>query len=186
MRLESMKPALALLLVGIGLAACDRKTEPAPVAQSSQTAAGARKAIAAGWTVTEGIKTPESVVYDEASGFVFTSQINGAPDGRDGNGTIAKLNGDGTVVKADFVTGLNAPKGLRVCDGTLWTADINEVIGIDAASGAVKSRVAIPASMFLNDVACTGATVYVTDMMANKIYRVANGAATVVAEGDLE
>ena len=181
-----MRCPAALLLVVIGLGACNRGAEPAPEAQSPQTTAGARKAIVAGWTATEGIKTPESVVYDEASGFVFTSQINGAPDGRDGNGTIAKLNGDGSVAKADFVTGLNAPKGLRVCDGTLWTADLNEVITIDTMSGAIKSRVAIPDAMFLNDVACSGATAYVTDMMANKIYRVANGAATVVAEGELE
>ena len=181
-----MRCPVALVLVVIGLGACNRGTEPAPAEQSPQTTAGARKAIVAGWTATEGIKTPESVVYDEASGFVFTSQINGAPDGRDGNGTIVKLNGDGSVVKSDFVTGLNAPKGLRVCDGTLWTADLNEVIGIDTATGAVSSRVAIPDAMFLNDVACTGATAYVTDMMANRIYRVADGTATVVAEGELE
>lgn len=175
-----------VLFVCSALAACGG-TGTTPAADPPPAAAAAvPNAVTAGWTTTDGIRTPESVYYDAASGFIFTSQINGAPDGKDGNGTIAKLNGDGSVVKADFVSGLNAPKGLRVCNGTLWTADINDVIAIDAATGAIKSRVTIPGSMFLNDVACNGDTAYVTDMMANKIHSVANGAATVVAEGDLE
>jgi hypothetical protein len=66
---------------------------------------------------------PGSVFFDPASGFVFSSQVEGAPDARDGNGRIVKLNRDLSLVKADFVTGLNAAKGERVCGGTLWTAD---------------------------------------------------------------
>ena len=142
--------------------------------------------LTAGWTTTEGIKTPESVFYDAASGFIFTSQVDGAPDAKDGNGRIVKLNGDGSVAKADFITGLNAPKGVRVCNGTLWAADLGEVIEADAATGTIKSRVAIPDATFLNDVTCEGQMAYVSDMMGNKIYMVMNGAATVVAQGDLE
>jgi hypothetical protein len=138
------------------------------------------------WTATDGIKTPESVYFDSASGFVFSSQIDGAPDGRDGNGRIAKLNRDGTLVKADFVSGLNAPKGVRVCNGTLWTADIDEVLAIDAASGQIKNRTKIADAKFLNDVACAGDTAYVTDMLGNRVYAVKDGKATVAAEGDLE
>lgn len=179
-----MKRAAALFLSTV-LAACGGSTQPA-TDSAPAPAPAAPPAVTAGWTVTEGIQTPESVYYDAASGFIFTSQINGAPDGKDGNGTIVKLNGDGTVANAAFVTGLNAPKGLRVCDGTLWTADINEVLAIDVATGAIRSRVTIPGSMFLNDVACNGATAYVTDMMANKIHAVTNGTAKVAAEGDLQ
>jgi sugar lactone lactonase YvrE len=57
---------------------------------------------------------------------------------------------------------------------------------VDAATGTIKTRVAIPEAKFLNDVACDGAKVYVSDMMGNKIYMVADGKASVAAEGDLE
>ena len=129
--------------------------------------------LVGGWTATDGIETPESVYVDAASGFIFASQIAGMPDGRDGNGRIVKLGGDGQVVSSTFVTGLNAPKGLRAHNGTLWTADLDEVIGIDIATGTVQTRVKIAGAMFLNDVAVgPDGTVYVSDMMANRIYAI--------------
>ena len=185
----SVRYALTLSLSASLLsAACGGSEAPAeqPAAETAAPAPAATAApLAAGWTATEGIETPESVYVDPASGFVFTSQIAGAPDGRDGNGRIAKLNGDGTVVSSTFTTGLNAPKGLRAHNGTLWTADLDEVIGIDIATGAVQSRVKIDGAMFLNDVAVgADGTVYVSDMMANRIYAVQNGTASVFAEGE--
>src|SRR5215467_1561975 len=38
------------------------------------------------WSVTEGLDSPESVYYDAASGFLFSSQIGGDASARDGNG----------------------------------------------------------------------------------------------------
>jgi hypothetical protein len=167
-------------------AACGR-SEPAaelPAAEAHDPAAHAAP-ITAGWMVTDGIETPESVYVDAASGFIFASQIAGAPDGRDGNGHIVKLGGDGQIVSSAWVTGLNAPKGLRSHNGTLWTADLDEVIGIDIASGAVTSRTKIDGALFLNDVAVgPDGTVYVSDMMANRIHAVRDGKAAVFAEGE--
>ena len=80
------------------------------------------------------MRTPESVYLDEGSGYLYVSQINGNPGEKDGNGRISKLGLDGSVVTADWVTGLNAPKGLRSFAGTLWVADIDEVLAIDIAS----------------------------------------------------
>jgi hypothetical protein len=174
-------------MLAAGLVGCGGSTTlPADSSQPQPAATTAAAPLTAGWTTTDGIKNPESVYYDSASGFVFTSQIDGAPDGKDGNGRIAKLNGDGSVANANFVTGLNAPKGLRVCDGTLWAADLGEVLAVDVASGAITSRVAIPESKLLNDIACDGSMAYVSDMLGNKIYMVMNGTASVAAEGDLE
>jgi hypothetical protein len=178
----------ALLALASLLAACGGSQ---PAATSTTTAAGApvipvAAPVTGGWTTTEGIKTPESVYFDPASGYIFSSQINGAPDGRDGNGSIVKLNGDGSVVSATFVTGLNAPKGLRACLGTLWNAHLNEVIGIDVRDGAIKSRLTIPDAKFLNDVECTNdGAVYVSDMIGNRVYVVKDGAATVFLDSDV-
>jgi sugar lactone lactonase YvrE len=179
------------IFLGIVLSGCS----PAPSQETSTPAAspspGAAPApaapgrVTAGWMVTEGVNAPESVYVDTASGYVFVSNIGGMPGDRDGNGNIMKLTPDGKVVSAAWVTGLNAPKGLRSHNGTLWTADIDEVVAIDIASGKVLSKLKIDGAQFLNDVAVgDDGTVYVSDMLASKIYAVKDGKASVFAEGD--
>lgn len=180
---------LSLFVLSMYVAACGGSQAPPPAETAAPAPAPAPVAalpLTAGWSATNGIATPESVYVDPASGFIFSSQIDGAPDGKDGNGRIVKLNGDGSVVSSTFVTGLNAPKGLRACAGTLWTADLGEMIGVDVATGAVKSRTAIADAQFLNDVACTDdGTVYVSDMMGNKVFAVKDGAASVFLDSSV-
>ncbi|MBM3817960.1 MAG: hypothetical protein FJW14_02910 [Acidimicrobiia bacterium] len=177
---------VALAFVCLAAAACNRPAEqPAQEAPAPAPAPAAPVPLTAGWTVTDGIAAPESVYVDTESGFIFSSQIDGAPDAKDGNGRIVKLGGDGKVIAANWVTGLNAPKGLRSCQGTLWVADLGEVVAIETASGRISSRVALPNAQFPNDVACgPDGTVYVSDMIGNRIYAVQNGTATVFAEGE--
>ena len=81
------------------------------------------------------------------------SNINGGVTDKDGNGYISRLTPDGRVVNAKWATGLNGPKGLRGVGSTLWAADIDEVVGIEIASGRITSRVKIDGASFLNDLA---------------------------------
>jgi sugar lactone lactonase YvrE len=185
-----MRSVLLIFILTVTLASCagaPEPTQPAPATPPPAPAATAPAqppAVKAGWVVQD-MRTPESAYLDEGSGYLFVSQINGAPTDRDGNGRISKLGLDGTVVSADWFTGLNAPKGLRSFGGTLWVADLDEVIGIDIASAKENARVKIDGAVFLNDVAVgADGTVYVSDMMANKIYAIKDGKATVFAEGE--
>jgi outer membrane protein assembly factor BamB len=173
--------------LGITVSACGSAPEnqTAPPEAAASPAAAAPSRVTAGWTVTEGVDTPESVHVDAASGSIFVSMVAGQPGDRDGNGRIMRLAPDGTVVSASWVAGLNAPKGLRSHNGILWTADIDEVVGISIASASVASRLKIDGAQFLNDVAVgEDGTVYVSDMLASRIYAVKDGKATVFAEGD--
>ena len=133
------------------VAACRAADEPAfPVA----------------WEVTSGVQSPESAYFDAASGFVFVSNIGGGgPTGKDGDGFLSKLTPDGKVVAAKWITGLNAPKGIRSSGGRLWVSDIDQLVGVDIAQGKIAERVAVPGAEFLNDVACDAqGAVYVSDM----------------------
>jgi sugar lactone lactonase YvrE len=176
-----------LIVAALAVSSCGRSEPPERevVVEEPSEAQAAPVELAVAWTDTDGIQTPESVYYDQASGFIYSSQIAGAPDQKDGKGWIVKLDASGNLVKADWVTGLNAPKGLRAVNGVLWTADLTEVIGIDLASGTIKTRINIPDAKFLNDVA-TGAdgTVYVSDMIGNRIYAIKDGKASVFMVGD--
>ncbi|HXD74214.1 MAG TPA: hypothetical protein VN628_10775 [Vicinamibacterales bacterium] len=133
--------------------------------------------------MTEGMDSPESVYYDAASGFVFSSQIGGDASAKDGNGRIVKLTIDGKVVDTKWSKAtLNAPKGLRSYRNTLFVVDIDEVVGFDIASGREVSRVKTDAK-FLNDMAtASDGAIYATDSFANRVYVVKNGAASVFVE----
>lgn len=177
--LRALSFSIPLALV----AACggNEAPPPAPGAGGMDTQ---MPAVASGWSVTTGVEMPESVYVDAESGFIYASQIVGAPDARDGNGRIARLNLDGTMDEADWVTGLNAPKGLRRAGDMLWTADLDQVVGIDIASGEITTRLTIDGAQFLNDVAAgPDGTVYVSDMMASRIHAIRDGQASVFAEG---
>jgi hypothetical protein len=179
---------LCLAVVAVLLTvACGNSTNPSE-AVATNAASEPAPAPSPMWAVTENIDTPESVYVDPESGFIYTSQIVGAPDGRDGNGRIVKLDRNGTVVSANWVTGLNAPKGLRNCQGTLWMSDLDEVVGVNIATGQITSRMKVAGAQFLNDVTCgADGTVYVSDNVASRIYAVRNGAVSTFAEGeDLE
>ena len=173
--------SLVILITGAACAPVVETPAPGPEPDPADP-------TAALWTVTEGIETPESVYVDPVSGSIFVSQIAGDPGTADGNGWIVQLSMDGTVMNAEWATGLNAPKGLRSFAGVLWTADINEVIGWDIASGDEVERITVDGAMFLNDVAAgEDGSVYVSDFMANRIYRIEDGEVSVFAEGaDLE
>ncbi|MEP7050306.1 MAG: hypothetical protein ABJB12_08145 [Pseudomonadota bacterium] len=109
--------------------------------------------------ITEGIATPESVLYDEANDRYLVSNIDGKPDGVDGNGYITEISPDGKVSKAKFIAGgvgkvkLDAPKGTGISAGILYVADITVVRKFDLKTGAPKGDIAIPGATFLNDIA---------------------------------
>lgn len=169
-----IRHVIGTLAVGAAVAATAIAQAPAPTAPALQPV----------WNLTGDFAAPESAYYDAASNSVFISSINGQILDKDGNGYISRLSPDGKVVNAKWVTGLNGPKGLRSVRGTLWVADIDEVVAMDIASGRITSRVNVEGSQFLNDLATApDGTVYVSDSMLSRIYQVKDGKSSVFVEG---
>lgn len=122
------------------------------------------------WTA-EGFAQPESAAYSAQQNRIYLSNIDGAPDAKDGKGFISVLSGDGKLIKREWKTGLNAPKGLAVKGGLLYVADLDELLEIDTGNLRVLRRFKAAGAKFLNDVALAGDTVYVSDMVTNTIWR---------------
>lgn len=138
------------------------------------------------WTATDGLKTPESVLYDAGSNSIFVSNINGQASEKDGNGFISILGIDGKMKTLNWVTGLNAPKGLAIYNGNLYVADIDELVVINIKEARITDKIKLENAKFLNDVtASENGTVYVTDMRDNKIYVLENGKLTLWLEDQL-
>jgi outer membrane protein assembly factor BamB len=124
----------------------------------------------------KGLAQPESVVQDPATGSIFVSNIAGAIMQKDGNGFIARLSPDGKVIDRQWVKGLNSPTGLALHDRTLYVADVDQLVEINAASGEIAKRYDAQGAIFLNDVAVDSeGTVYVSDTPTNTIWRLKDG-----------
>jgi sugar lactone lactonase YvrE len=113
-------------------------------------------------TFSEGLSTPESVLYDATSDTYLVSNINGKPTDKDNNGFISEFNPDGTVANLKLVAGgenkvtLNAPKGMGLSNGILYVADIDTVRMFERKAGlpcTYKGEIKIKKATFLNDIA---------------------------------
>ncbi len=120
---------------------------------------------------TQGFNNPESVINDASSDVLFVSNINGSGIEKDGNGYISKILTDGTVLRKQWVIGLNAPKGLTIHEGILYVADIDTLVAIDIVSGTISNSYQVDDAKFLNDVAANkDGKIFVTDMVLNRIH----------------
>ena len=124
----------------------------------------------------KGLAQPESVAYDPVTDVLYVSNINGAVMQKDGNGFIARLKPDGTILERSWVTGLNSPAGIALHDRKLYVADVDELVEINAAAGSIAKRHKAKGAIFLNDVAVAeDGTVYVSDTPMNTIWRLKDG-----------
>jgi len=131
------------------------------------------------WTTDSTLAVPESVLYDGQAKLLYTSLINGKSDSADGNGQIAKVDLDGKIINANWVTGLDAPKGLGKFGNTLYAADVTQVDVIDIPSAKLIKRIPVPGALFLNDITVDAkGVVFVSDTRTGKIHRIENGNVT--------
>ncbi|MEX2525117.1 MAG: SMP-30/gluconolactonase/LRE family protein [Gammaproteobacteria bacterium] len=134
---------------------------------------------------TDGFKTPESVVYDEANDVLYVSNVNGAPGDKDGNGFISRVSLDGEILELEWVTGMDAPKGLAIVGNKLYVSDIDTLVEINIDGGAITNRYQAEDGQFFNDVAASAdGDVYVSDTGTNTIHRLSNGSFGVWLQND--
>ncbi|TJW10533.1 MAG: ATP/GTP-binding protein [Mesorhizobium sp.] len=123
------------------------------------------------WRAT-GLEQPESALFDAAGKRIIVSNIVGNPGEVDGNGYLSVLSPDGKLVTQHWTDGMDAPKGMAISGGRLYVADITKVRVVDLATGKLVSTIDVPNTVFLNDMTTDASgKVYVTDMLADAIYR---------------
>ncbi len=128
------------------------------------------------WRTDPVLTTCESVLYDPSGNRLFVSCINGSPDGKNGTGFISLLNPDGTIEVLEWLTGLNAPKGMGLDGDRLYVADIDRLVVIDTREARVIEKLDVEGASFLNDVAIgPDGTVYFTDSDTGIIWTYRDG-----------
>lgn len=160
--------SLLVLLTVIGMACQSPKSET--------TEAPKVPTLTLKWESDTLLTTCESVIYDSVNDVLYVSNINGQPTGKDGNGSIGKLGLDGKILQAQWVTGMDAPKGMGIYKGKLYVSDINRIHEIDIASGAIAKSIVVDSAQFLNDITIDAAgKVYISDSNLGNILVLENG-----------
>ncbi len=179
-----MKTLFSLSLICLALFACKTETGSNAAAEAESSSPAIAPVLTEKWAAT-GLKTPESVLYDATQNVLYVANINGSPTDKDGNGFISKLNLNGEVVALEWVSGLDAPKGMAISGGKFYVSDIDQLVEIDLASAQITNRHVPGDATFLNDVAAgSDGTIYVSDTRANKLYRLKNGDFEIWLEGE--
>ena len=125
------------------------------------------------WETDTILKVPESVFYDATNKVIYASNIDGTdPWAKDGKGSIAKIGMDGKIIAVEWVTGLNAPKGMGAYNDKLYVADLTNIAQIDIKTGKIDKLIPVEGAQGLNDLSVDKeGTIYVSDSKANKIYQ---------------
>ena len=139
------------------------------------------------WETSQGLKVPESVLFDAGSGILYVSNVDGKPSDKDSTGFISTLTIDGQILNAEWVKGIDAPKGMGILNNHLFVSNIDEVVEIDIPSATIVKRYTVKNSKFLNDIAVDPLTgmIFITDSGTGQIFVLHNGIINLWLEGPM-
>jgi glucose/arabinose dehydrogenase len=133
----------------------------------------------------DGLANPESAVLSADGTFLYVTNVNGEGEAKDGNGFVSRVGIDGRMIEREWARGLNAPKGVARAGDTLYVADIDTLVAIDAPSRRL-TRFAAPGARFLNDVAVApDGLVLAADSQTARIYALRGRSVEVWKDGVL-
>ena len=137
------------------------------------------------WQTDAVLKVPESVLYDAERKILFVSNIDGKESwADDGKGSIAKVALDGKVIPAEWVTGLNGPKGMGISGNYLYVTDNDDVVTINIEKGEIMDRYVVPNAKTINDLSVgEDGTIYITDSSLGQVHKLVNSKLTTLVTG---
>ncbi len=116
------------------------------------------------WEVDTGLAVPESAFYNTFDNTIYVSNIAGKFNEKDGIGYISKMNLQGEFIEKEWVSGLNAPKGMYITKTKMFVTDFDRVLELEMPSGKILKEYRNSRSRDLNDVTiASNGRVYVTD-----------------------
>jgi hypothetical protein len=124
------------------------------------------------WATDAVVATPESVLPDLKNNFLYVSLIDGGPWDADGRGGIGRMTNTGANYDSNWITGLNAPKGMGIYRDKMYAADLSEVVVIDISKGKLIRKIPVEGASGLNDITVSEkGIVYVSDSKTGRIWK---------------
>jgi len=128
------------------------------------------------WSTEATIPVPESVFYSATDKLLYVAQIDGKPGEKDGKGAIGKVSPDGKIIELNWVSGLNAPKGMGRSGSKFYVADVTDIVEIDFKTGKILKKYPVEGAKFLNDLTIDAkGNIYVSDSDMHKVHLLKDG-----------
>ncbi|WP_025764953.1 SMP-30/gluconolactonase/LRE family protein [Dyadobacter tibetensis] len=128
------------------------------------------------WETKAELPVPESVLYSAKDKLLYVSNIDGQAGEKDGKGSIAKVGLDGKIIDSNWVSGLNAPKGMGKMGYSLYVTDIDHIVEIHTKTGKILNKYPVEGAKFLNDLTIDAkGNIFFTDMQTKKIHKLYKG-----------
>lgn len=127
---------------------------------------------------TSGFSAPESVVFDQARGRYYVSNMGSWGEGATpGDGFISVLDAEGGMLERNWLSGLQNPKGLALANGRLYVGDDDALVEIDPAAASIVARhqPADGPGGFNDVTADAEGRVYVFSRRLDTVFRLADG-----------
>ncbi|KAA5546458.1 SMP-30/gluconolactonase/LRE family protein [Adhaeribacter rhizoryzae] len=185
--MQNTKTKLFTLLIASSLWACNKSATNTTTEGEATTDTSTSESVTLEkkWETEGNLLTPESVLYDRTNKVLYVSNINGQPGEKDGNGSIGKVDLNGKIEQAEWVKGLDAPKGMGLHNDQLYVADLIKVVVIDIKTGKKVKDIPLPEAQFLNDITVDAeGNIYVSDSSAKKVYLISGDKASVYMQSD--
>jgi hypothetical protein len=179
-----MKKILYAASLSFALYSCsEKKTEESSTVRVDTIAPTTAPTLSKQWETDSIFTTVESVLFDEGTNIIYTSNIDGDHSTKDKKGFISKISPDGKVTQLKWVSGLNAPKGSTIMNGKFYVTDIDELVEINIADSSITKKYRVPGAAFLNDAANDGKNVYFSDSKTGKVHVLKDGKVSTVTAG---
>lgn len=176
-----------LILLSVLVFSCnnqqERQAQTETTSEAGTSTENTEPTLTKVWETDAVMTTAESTLYDKNTKAIYVSNINGHHSEKDGNGFISKMNPDGSISEQNWVTGLNAPKGLAVMNGKLYVTDIDELVEINMSDRKITKKYPVQGATFLNDAATDGKKIYFSDSQTGKVHVMDNGKVSTLTEG---
>lgn len=143
-------------------------------------------ALQSAWETDTILKTPESVFYDPEYNILYVSCIGAVPpDAKDGDGYLAKVGLNGTIIEPMWVKGLDGPKGMGKSGNKLYVTDITRIVEINVETGQITNTYEVEGAAFLNDITVgPDGKIYISDSNTSTIYVLDQGSVSVLVQDD--
>lgn len=128
------------------------------------------------WESSEPLPGASAALHDEKADVIYVSRAEGTAKEGNLRGAIARLGTDGKVLAAEWLGGLEAPRGLARTATRLIVADGQELFSVDPERVRIASRYRNDTAKRLHAVAVlANGTVYATDTAGGSLFELRDG-----------
>jgi len=138
------------------------------------------------WETEKVFTIPESILWDPKREVIYVTNFDQMNMGNPNVFQfISKMSIEGELLEMCWVDSLTNPLGMTIFNDQLYVVERKQIAVINLENGEIIKRIAVPESMFLNDIAIDkDGIIYLSDSRKNVIWKLTDGDVELWLSGD--